>query len=181
MFIISIAFAIILGYILGGKLRNLENLRIRGIYLIFISFAIELGIVMGIRNGILNPGKITYALDLLMYLLILIFVLLNRKNTCLVIMGAGFLLNALPIFLNGGAMPVSQEAINITGLNPDIGSEGLYTIIDSSTKLWFLGDIIPVRFINTFIISIGDIFTALGLVLLIVTGMRVKKNQAHSR
>lgn len=181
MFIISIAIAIISGYILGGKLRNLEKLRIKGIYLVFISFTIEFGIVMGIRNRILTIGKITYLLDIIMYLLILVFIILNRKNPYLLIMGVGFLLNAIPIFLNGGVMPVSREAINITGLNSDIGSEGLYMVIDSGTKLWFLGDIIPIRFINTFIISMGDIFTALGLVLLIVTGMGVKKNQARSR
>ncbi len=181
MFVISIVLAIVLGYSFGGKLINLEKLRIRGVYLVFISFAIEFGIVMGIRNEILTLGKITYLLDILMYLLILVFIVLNRKNSCLLLMGAGFLLNAIPIFLNGGAMPVSMEAINITGLNPNIGSEGLYTIINSGTKLWFLGDIIPVRFINTFIVSIGDIFAALGLVLLIATGMRGKKYQAHNR
>lgn len=177
MFIISIVLAIILGYIFGGKIRNLEKLNIRGIYLIFISFGLEFAIVMCIRNGILNIGKISYLLDVIMYLLLLIFVLLNRKNIWLTIMGVGFLLNAIPIFLNGGAMPVSQEAIKMVGLDPNISSEGLYTVIDSSTKLWFLGDIIPINFINNFIISIGDVFTAIGLILLIITGMKNKVNR----
>lgn len=175
MFIISIVFAIILGYILGGRIRNLEKLNIKGIYIIFISFGLEFAIVMCIRKGILNIGLTSYLLDVIMYLLLLIFVILNRKNISIIIMGLGFLLNAIPIFLNGGAMPVSQEAIKIAGLDPNISAEGLYRVIDSSTKLWFLGDIIPINFINNFIISIGDIFTAIGLILLIVTGMKKNK------
>lgn len=174
MFIISTAAAIIIGYLLGGKLKNLENINLKAIYLIFISFGLEFAIVMCMRKGLLSIGIITYFLDLVMYLVLFIFVILNRKNFFIVIMGTGFLLNALPIFLNGGAMPVSQEAVNMLGFSSNTSTEGLYTIIDSSTKLWFLGDIIPVKFMNSFIISIGDIFSALGLVLLVITGMQRK-------
>lgn len=177
MFIISLAAAIVIGYILGGRIKNLENIKLRAIYLIFISFGLELLIVMCIRKGLLRIGTTTYFLDVIMYSLLLIFVVLNRRDLCILIMGMGFLLNAIPIFLNGGVMPVSQEAIKIAGLNTNIGSEGLYTIIDSNTILWFLGDTIPIRFISSFIISIGDIFTAIGLVLLIITGMKKKNNQ----
>jgi hypothetical protein len=175
MFIISIVAAIALGYILGGRIRNLENIMLRGVYLIFISFGLELTIVMCMRKGLLRIGTTTFLLDVVMYLILLIFVMLNRSNICIIIMGVGFLLNAIPIFLNGGAMPVSQEAIKIAGLNSNIGSEGLYTIIDSSTRMWFLGDVIPISFISNFIVSIGDIFTAIGLILLIIIGMKKKK------
>jgi hypothetical protein len=177
MFVISLAAAIVLGYILGGRIKNLENIKLRAIYLIFISFGLELLIVMCMRKGLLRIGTTTYFLDVVMYSLLLIFVLLNRRDLCIVIMGVGFLLNATPIFLNGGAMPVSQEAIKIVGFNTNISSEGLYTITDSSTILWFLGDTIPIKFISSFIISIGDIFTSIGLMLLIITGMKKKKNE----
>lgn len=175
MFIISIVAAIALGYILGGRIRNLENITLRAVYLIFIAFGLELAIVMCMRKGLLRIGTTTFLLDVVMYLILLIFIILNRKNFCIIIMGVGFLLNSIPIFLNGGAMPVSQEAIKIAGLSSNISSEGLYTIIDSSTKFWFLGDVIPISFVSSFIVSIGDIFTAIGLVLLIITGMKKNK------
>ena len=35
-------------------------------------------------------------------------------------MGLGFLLNAIPIFLNGGAMPVSAKAAEIAGITLNI-------------------------------------------------------------
>jgi hypothetical protein len=174
MFIISIAAAIVLGYIFGGRIKNLENIKLKAIYLIFISFGLELLIVICMGKGLFRIGTTTYILDVIMYSMLLIFVILNKRNINISIMGVGFLLNSIPIFLNGGAMPVSQEAIKIAGFNPNISSEGLYTIIDSSTRLWFLGDIIPIRFISSFIISIGDIFTAIGLILLIITGMKNK-------
>ena len=87
-------------------------------------------------------------------------------------MGVGFLLNAIPIFLNGGAMPVSAKAAETAGLTLNISSEGLYTLINGSTKAWFLGDIIPLTFLRNFAISIGDIIAALGLMLFIITGMK---------
>lgn len=177
MFIISIAAAIILGYILGGRLKNLENVSFKAVYLIFVAFGIELMIVTGMRKGLLSIGTTTFLLDAVMYALLLVFVILNRKNICIIIMGAGFFINVIAIFTNGGAMPVSQEAINILGFSSNMSSEGLYKVIDSSTKLWFLGDIIPVSFISSFIISIGDIFTAAGLILLIVTGMKRKSKE----
>lgn len=177
MFIISFAAAIILGYILGGRIKNLENINLKAIYLIFISFGLEFIIVMCMRKNLLSIGTITFLLDVIMYSLLMIFVILNRKNICIVIMGIGFLLNAVPIFLNGGAMPVSQEAIRILGFSSNISSEGLYRTMESGTRLWFLGDIIPISFISSFIISIGDIVTSLGLILLIVTGMKKKSKE----
>lgn len=178
MFIISIAAAIIFGYISGGRIKNLENINLKAIYLVFIAFGLELIVVICMRRSLLSIGTATYFIDVAMYSLLMIFIILNRKNICIIIMGIGFLLNAVPIFLNGGVMPVSGEAIRILEFSPNIGSEGLYTIIDSSTRLWFLGDIIPISFISSFIISIGDIITSAGLILLIVKGMR-KKNKEN--
>lgn len=177
MFIISIAVAIILGYISGGRIKNLENINLKAMYLVFIAFGLELVVVTCMRRSLLSAGTTTYLIDLAMYSLLMIFIILNRKNIFIIIMGIGFLLNAVPIFLNGGVMPVSSEAIRVLEFSPNIDSEGLYTIIDSSTRFWFLGDIIPIRFISSFIVSIGDIITSAGLILLIVTGMRKKNNE----
>jgi hypothetical protein len=175
MFIEALIFSIVIGYILKGSLKNLENVEIRGLYLIFAAFFIEFIIVMGIRNGILHRGSITFILDLAMYILLFVFTYLNRKSCFIVFMCIGFLLNALPIFLNGGAMPVSLEAVRVAGLTENVTSEGLYRLIDENTKLWFLCDIIPLTFLRNFAISIGDIIAAIGLMLFIITGMKKEK------
>jgi hypothetical protein len=176
MFIEGLIFALIIGYILKGKIRNLENVDIKGVYLVFISFFIEFFIIIGIRKGIFNIGIFTYMLDLIMYTLLTIFIYLNRKDKYIVLMGIGFLLNAIAIFLNGGAMPVSAKAAEIAGITLDVSNEGLYTLINEDTRVWFLGDVIPKTFLRNFAISIGDILAMLGLMLFVITGMKKTAN-----
>ena len=172
MFIEALIFALIIGYILKGKIKNLENVDIKRTYLVFISFFIEFFIIIVIRKGFINIGIFTYILDAIMYILLAAFVYFNRKNKYIVLMGLGFLLNAIPIFLNGGAMPVSTKAAETAGLSLNMSKEGLYTLINANTRVWFLGDIIPLTFLRHFAISIGDIMAVLGLMLFIITGMK---------
>lgn len=176
MFIEAIVISIIIGYILKGNIKNLENINISKLYLVFIGFGIEVIINILIMNGILIRGTLTFILDLIMYILIFIFAYYNKKSLYLVIMAMGFLLNAIPIFLNGGAMPVSSSAARTAGLTQNVAKEGLYKLIDSNTKFGFLGDVIPLTIFRHFAISIGDIISAIGLMFFIIYGMRIKKS-----
>lgn len=176
MFIEVFIFSIVLGFILKGNIKNFDVSKIKSTYLVFIAFSIEFIIVILIRNHVVARGTLTYIFDLLMYLILFLFIYLNRQNKYLVLMGIGFLLNALPIFLNGGAMPVDAKATVIAGLFPSIeeakiSSEGLYTIINSNTKLWFLGDIFPKTILRNYVFSIGDVVLCIGLMLFIVSEM----------
>lgn len=172
MFVLAIIFGVIIGYILKGRLSNLESMELKGIYLIGFGFAIEFVIILLIRKNIFTAGINTLFLDILMYLLIFTFIFLNRKNRYIVIMGIGFMLNALAIFSNGGTMPVSTSALKTIGFSTNVHTEGLYTLINANTNLSFLGDTIPIDFIGRFVVSLGDIISAIGLVLFIVTSMR---------
>lgn len=174
MFILALIASIVIGYVLNGRLKNLESLEVNKIYLVFAGFFMEFGVVMLIKNGALKAGLFTCIIDLAMYVMMFAFIFYNRKNHFIVIMGFGFLLNAIAIFSNGGAMPVSIEAIRGAGINENITREGLYKLVDSSTKVWFLGDVIPFTIIRRFAISIGDMIGAIGLMLLIITGMKPK-------
>lgn len=171
MFILAVFFAIVIGYLLKGKLRNLEKVEVHGIYLIFLGFFIEAFIVFSIRRGFLARGGTTLVLNLIMYGLIFYFIYKNSKNIFLLAMGLGFLLNAIVIFANGGGMPVSLEAMNAAGLTLNVSREGLYILANESTKLRFLGDVIPFTFITKLAISIGDIISAIALMLFIITSM----------
>lgn len=175
MFIEALILAIILGYIFKGKLKNLESVNLKRVYLIVIAFALEAVIIILIRKNMLSPGTLVYVGHLIVYILLFYFVYLNKKDNCILMMGVGFLLNAVPIFLNGGLMPVSATSAVKAGITTNVSKEGLYTIIDSNTRLWFLGDIIPKTILRHFVLSVGDIVIALGLVLFVVTGMRKKE------
>jgi hypothetical protein len=170
--------AIIIGYLLKGRLKNIEQVDIKCIWLIVISFGIEFAIVMLIQNGKLERGTLTYVLDLGMYAILVAFTYINRKNKMIMLMGIGFLLNCIPIFLNGGAMPVGEEAIRISGIPSNIEREGLYTLINDQTKFWFLGDIIPFIGLRRYAMSIGDVISAIGMMAIIITGMRKQSTKS---
>jgi hypothetical protein len=180
MFIHAIIIAVAIGYILKGRLKNLEQVEMKAFALILVSFILEFLIVMLIKKSILQIGTLTCILDIAMYLLIFVFTFMNRKNKLIFLMGIGFLLNAIPIFLNGGAMPVSSVAFKMLNSNAEIDIEklGLYTLINQDTKLWILGDIIPFRGFIKSIVSIGDIIAALGMMSIIITGMKKQSTKS---
>jgi hypothetical protein len=176
MFVLSCVIALIIGYLLKGRLRNLEYVEVKSLYLVIVGFSIEVIIIILIRTGVLSHGWITLTLDAIMYILLFIFIYLNRKDIYLLIMGVGFILNAIPIFANGGAMPVSEAAAKAIGAEHiDVTKQGLYVLINSETRFWYLGDIIPIVFITRTAASIGDFILAIGLILFIITGMKKSK------
>lgn len=174
MFIEVIIFSIIIGYLLRGRLKNLERCSINSVWMVFAAFIIEFFVVIFIEKGILVRGTITLILDILMYGLLFIFAYKNRKNVFIDIMTFGFLLNAIAIFTNGGAMPVSVKALNIASMSHNVEKEGLYRIANENTRFWFLCDIIPKTFLRNFVVSIGDITAAAGIMGFIICGMKKK-------
>lgn len=178
MFIHAIILSVVIGYILKGRLINLEQVKIKGIYFILVAYIMEYIVIILIRNSIIQRSLYTYILDSIMYLLLFIFTYLNKGNKLIFCMGIGFLLNAIPIFFNGGAMPVGGPAMKMTSSDINIEMRGLYTFINDKTKFWFLGDIIPFSGIIKSMVSIGDIIAAIGMMLIIITGM--KKQRTNS-
>ena len=176
MFIQAIVLAVIIGLILGGNLRNLAYLKIEGIYIALAAFILDAAGIWTVRMGILNVGNVTLIFDIVMYALLLVFMMMNRRNPYMVIMGVGFMLNALVIFANGGAMPVGAAAMHAAGLHFNVSTQGLYMPVTAATRLWYLGDLIPYTFLNINIVSIGDIMSALGIMLLIITSMKTEVN-----
>ncbi|MHC1732871.1 MAG: DUF5317 family protein, partial [Bacteroidales bacterium] len=83
--------------------------------------------------------------------------------------------NAVVIFGNGGAMPVGAYALQAAGLTLDVSTQGHYVPVGEATRFRYLGDIIPYTFLNINIISVGDIVTAFGVMLLIATSMKSEK------
>ncbi|KPU45784.1 hypothetical protein OXPF_10190 [Oxobacter pfennigii] len=175
MFIEALLLSIIIGYILKGSIKRVNVENIKGSYIAFLSFGIEIMIFIPVRKGIISPGIITLLLYIVEYMLIFMFIYMNRKNKWILIMGIGFMLNAVAIFANGGLMPVSQAAIDAAGIKGSVSSEGLYTLVNKSTRLWFLGDVIPFRIFRSYVVSIGDLVSAIGLMIFMISGMRKTK------
>ncbi|SET11416.1 DUF5317 domain-containing protein [Anaerobranca gottschalkii] len=177
LFIIFIILGIVIGLLLKGDIRKIDVTKLRYPYIAIGAFGIEVILFTLVRKDIIQRGMLTYIPYLFQYFLILFFVYLNRKNFGLLTIGLGIFLNALVIFLNGGAMPVSPEGLVKTGIAPSIdaategliAAEGLYTVITSETLLPFLGDVIPFW---RYVMSIGDVFIFIGVMVYIITEMK---------
>lgn len=181
MFIYSIILAVILGFVFKGSLKNLSNINMPGTGFVIAGFAIDAATHLMSEHGVLKTGIVTYLLGILMYIFIFVFVYLNRKNPYIIVIGIGFLLNAAAIFSNGGVMPVAHSAMASVSITQNPSSIGLYSLVDSSTKLKFLCDVIPVKFLANAVVSIGDIIAAIGIMLFIITGMCSKNQQEEQK
>lgn len=176
MFFLAFIMAIIIGYSLNGRLKNIDASKVKFVSLVFIAFFLEFIVLTLIKKAYIRLGILTYVSDVIMYSLLLIFAYLNRKNKWLLLLGVGSILNAIVIFANGGVMPVNPDIVKSFGYHGDVALQGLYILADGSTKLYFLADIIPIRYPKPGIASIGDIIELLGVAIFIVSEMKNKKN-----
>lgn len=187
MLIESVASSLAVGKVRGGKFKDIGELNIRKGYLFIIGFGIEfLSVFLYAKNieGISDfLGEYFIFIHSLSYLLIFIGLIynFNRKSMILVFIGA--LLNYIVIVANGGQMPVSGSGLSLLGMEQYLevlksNSVITHTLINDSTNLYFLGDIIPTPKFYPFpkMISIGDVFLGIGIFALIQNGMlrRVK-------
>jgi len=112
------------------------------------------------------------------YVLLLAFIILNRRRVGLLVIGAGTLLNFLVIVTNGGLMPISPANMEKAGLGDELAKLELGDAVpvsknvlleESDTHLQWLTD----RFVwdspGPFsVVSIGDVIIGAGLLVVLV-------------
>lgn len=169
-----IALAIILGYLVGGRLRRLEALDLRWWPLVLIGLAIQFvplpegdtGNDLLFRTGALAAS----------YSLLVLFALVNVRLPGMPLVLLGLACNALVIVANGG-MPVSEEALRNSEQEEVIQflvEEGAdkHHLLEDRDVLTFLADVIPVPPPIRQAISVGDVFVYVGLIWLVAATMR---------
>lgn len=172
MFISLIVLAILLGLIRGGRLANLSGLKLKYPLLILLSVVIDYCGIILMQSGILSSRPVVFASAIVHYALLFAFIWFNRRLPFLWCAGAGSLLNFIVIMLNGGSMPLSAKVTEIAEISGNLrhlveGRFLIYHIINESTWLWFLGDVIHIPWPIHSFISIGDILLYAGVFLLI--------------
>lgn len=167
--VISIGMALVR----GGRLLNLSEIKLRAWPLLLLGFGMQ---VVADRL----PTDRTWSHDVAVTLIILSFIplmaiaWLNRHEAGMWLVGLGVFMNFTVIAINGG-MPVLPEAASL-GLGRDITAIDFdalskHVLLDDSTQLAFLGDVIPVRVIRN-VVSLGDVFLAIGLGVFVEDQMR---------
>lgn len=168
----TLILGVSLGYILGGRLRNLERLDLRLGWVVLLSLALQFWAFSpwGESQGSAVVVTAHYA----SYALLVVFVIANYRRPALVLTGAGMLFNLLAIGLNGGYMPARRAALEFAGVAYAGNTESNSQLITGSTKLAFLGDVFALPdwapLANVF--SIGDVLIVVGATALIAGGMR---------
>ena len=110
----------------------------------------------------------------------------NRHLRSLWLAAFGLALNTVVIWANGGQMPVSAGALKAAGLEDFLrfmenSSDAVHSLINNGTKLWFLGDVIPLPWFKK-VISPGDALIIAALILFFPEATRYemrKKEKAN--
>ncbi len=157
--------ALAIAMLRGGRLVNLGDIELRSWWLLVPAIALQFATRFVPEDESLE--WIGIGMVLASFALLLMLVVFNRSQRGMWIAGVGVLMNFLVIAFNGG-MPVLAEAAEVasgfTVAEPDVSGTFKHTLMDESSRLVFLGDVIPLRFAGVSeVISLGDVFLALGL------------------
>ncbi|CAN5771516.1 hypothetical protein BH23ACT5_BH23ACT5_02820 [soil metagenome] len=150
----------------GGRLTNLGDIELRMWWLLPLGFLLQIATAWLPSSASWAPD-VGLALVLASFGPLVLLVVLNRTRTGMWLAGVGVLMNFSVIALNGG-MPVLEGAAEVASgfSSGSLAVAGSYkhVVLDASTRLAFLADVIPVRFANQGqVVSLGDVFLAVGL------------------
>ena len=170
MKLMAICMTVILavGYLTGGRLRNVADLKIRWPGLAFVGLALQF---------VTGPGEtVPLACLYLSFVLLIVFTVANIRIFGFPLILAGVLCNLLVIGTNGG-MPVSAHALEASDQGQFLGDlennpYPKHHLATEDDLLRFLGDVIPVPSPVAQAISFGDILTYGGVGLVVVGAMR---------
>ncbi len=170
MFILyAIPIGIVVGYLLGGRLDRLGDLRFRWGGLALAGLLVQVVLFSGpVAATIGAAGPPVYVGSTAA---VLLAVLRNVRIPGLVLVAAGAAANLAAIAANSGVMPAAPEAVAGLGAGPEGFSN---SVVMADPALGPLTDIFAlpawVPFANVF--SIGDVLIGLGVVVVIALGMR---------
>ncbi len=157
--------ALAIAVLRGGRLVNLGDIQLRAWWLLFVAFGLQAG--TGWLPETAGAETAGVAMVLMSFALLMVLVVLNREKPGMWLAGLGVAMNFAVIAVNGG-MPVLAGAAEVasafTVTEPDLSGSFKHVLLDESSRLTFLADVIPLRLAGqSEVISVGDIFLALGL------------------
>ncbi|MGE5589439.1 MAG: DUF5317 domain-containing protein [Bacillota bacterium] len=157
--------SIVIGLIRRGSLRRFGDLSLRGLWLVILAFGLQVALRVGGYGGPLLSGAL-YAAT---YVLLVVFIVLNRSRRELAIMGVGLLSNALVIWANGGRMPVSAAAYQAAVGTALPLTDPTHIPLTETARLAWLSDLWALKppFPLPGVFSLGDVVVCLGLFLLV--------------
>jgi uncharacterized protein DUF5317 len=168
LMLICMTVIIAVGYLLGGRLRNVAELKIDWPLLALVGLALQF---------VTGPGNTVPLLCLYTsFVLLIVFTVRNIRVIGFPLILAGVICNLLVIGINGG-MPVSKHALVASDQGQFLGDlennpYPKHHLATDDDEVRFLGDVIPIPMPIAQAISLGDILTYAGVGVVIVGAMR---------
>ncbi len=151
-----VVVSVLVALLRGGKLSNIADVHVSGWWMLALALVMQVGATFAPDNG----NRLPVILVLASFVPLLAVVWLNKDQQGLWIASIGILMNFTVIGINGG-MPVLPRAVELAGGTFDAAElDAKHVVLDNSTRLAFLADIIP---FPGSVISLGDVFLAIGL------------------
>jgi len=172
MFLVtSLLIAMLVALVRGGRIRSFARIELYNPFLILAGLALRILIFSTPWQQAVGSGEaISRILYVLSMALVLEGIYFNRQIPGLKLIGLGVLFNFLVVVANGGYMPVSAAAAGGLRISPmperilvnEPRTQAV--VVTENTKLWFLGDVIPLPgFLPMDWISVGDIALCVGV------------------
>ncbi len=170
MFILyAIPIGLAAGWLLGGRLEGLADVRFRFAPIAVIALAVQVVLFSPLSDGLpTDAGRLIYVVSTVVVLAV---VLANVRLAGVPIIVAGAAANLAAIIANGGAMPASPSALAALGeeIGPHTNSVApAHPVLEPLTDLFATPTWLP--FANIF--SVGDVLIGAGVAVALAASMR---------
>jgi hypothetical protein len=167
----AVPIGVALGFLFGGRLDRLGTLRFDWAWLAIAGLIAQILLFSPLATGIVDAA-VGGAIYVASTAAVLVAVLRNLPVPGMPIVWLGAASNLAAVIANGGIMPTTNEALATAGLEPETGLSNSAVLADPAlaplTDVFALPSWFPLA--NVF--SIGDVLIAVGIIVVIVAGMR---------
>lgn len=175
MFILyAIPLGILLGFLVGGRLEHLADLRFRWGWLAIAGLVVQVGLFSGAVDTFIgrDVGALIYVASTGA---VLLAVVQNVQLPGMLLVAVGATANLAAIVANGGIMPTTAAALAQAGLPLETALSNSavreHPVLAPLTDIFALPAWVPMA--NVF--SIGDVVLGIGVVVLLAQGMRGRR------
>ncbi len=179
MLFAGIVLGLVAGLAAGGRLDNLLAVRLHWTLLIFGALALRLGTEAALLRDVTLADQLRLPLLATAYGVLVVALWASRSLPGIGLALVGTALNATAILVNGGFMPVWDQALAAAGLSPADIASPIHFVIAADPPLAFLlhagplGDVIPVPLpLIRNVLSIGDVVLAAGLAFFVFASLQ---------
>lgn len=168
MFIDVTIIAILLSLLCGGNPLKTVQYPYRFLYLFPIPFALQLlGFLGHDASVFLNP---------ISYVMVILLMFFNLHIPGVIYMMVGTAANLVAVIIGKGKMPVVKNVAAYIGIH-SVGAKHVF--VESPKETFFLGDITIIYFPwrRSFVVSIGDLIIALGLMIFFLSSLKQQKKR----